>query len=157
MTFLRKFTYWLPVVVAMAFIYWMSTDSYSSGNTWHIIEPIVRFFAPHISRKEMLMIHNLVRKLAHVAEYFLLGTLLFRAFRAGSPEPLWWRWGLSSLAIVLLYAGADELHQLFVSTRTASLVDVGIDTLGGILAQCASIVWFRHGMVKRTLKGAATA
>jgi len=34
----------------------------------------------------------------------------------------------------VFYAASDELHQSFVSTRTASLHDVGIDILGGIIA-----------------------
>ncbi len=144
MPFNRKSTYWLPVILVMLFIFWMSTDLFSSKHTSLIIEPLIRFFAPHLSRKEMTHIHDILRKLAHVTEYFILGTLLFRAFRAGSGEPQWWRWGLSSLAVVLCYAGADELHQLLVSSRTASFVDVGIDTLGGVLAQGVSIIGCRR-------------
>lgn len=139
---MRNFRYWLPVILAMTFIYWMSTDAFAFGNTAHIVETIVRFFAPHLPRKTMLLIHHVARKLSHVTEYFILGLLLFRAFRAGSEERRWWRWALSSLCIVALYAGGDELHQYFVSSRTASLVDVGYDALGGMLAQCSSIVWY---------------
>ena len=140
--FMQKFKYWIPVIVVMGFIYWMSTDAFSAKNTSRIIEPLIRFFAPHISRKQMLMVHTVIRKCAHVAEYFILGVLLFRAFRAGSQERQWLKWALSALAIVIFYAVADELHQYFVSTRSASLADVGIDTLGGILAQCVSIAWY---------------
>ncbi len=144
MTFLQKFKYWVPVILAMAFIAWMSTDLFSAKSTSRIIEPIVRFFAPQISRKQMLLVHTVVRKLAHVTEYFVLGVLLFRAFRAGSGGRRWLRWALSALAVVMLYAAVDELHQYFVSTRTASLADVGLDALGGILAQCVSIVSHRR-------------
>jgi len=142
MAFMQKFRYWLPVILAMVFIYWMSTDAFAVPRTSRIIEPLIRFFAPHISRKEMLMIHGVIRKLAHVTEYFVLGILLFRAFRAGSQERRWWTWGLSSLAVVALYAAGDELHQYYVSTRTASLADVGFDTLGGILAQFVCIIYY---------------
>jgi VanZ family protein len=144
MNFTQKFRYWLPVILAMVLIYWMSTGGFSSSNTSRIIEPIIRFFAPSISRKQILMIHGVIRKLAHVTEYFIFGMLLFRAFRADSRERRWWTWGLSSLAVVVLYAAGDEMHQYFVSTRTASPADVGFDTLGGILAQYASIVWYRQ-------------
>jgi len=139
---MERFKYWLPVILAMVFISWMSTDLFSAKNTSRIIEPIIRFFVPQISRKQMLMAHTVIRKLAHVTEYFVLGALLFRAIRAGSGERRWRRWALSALAVVMLYAAADELHQYFVSTRTASLADVGLDTLGGVLAQCASIAWY---------------
>lgn len=80
------------------------------------------------------MIHNTLRKVGHVANYFVLGFLLFRAFRGGSKELRIPRWALSSFFVLVLYAASDELHQSFVSTRTASLHDVGIDMLGGITA-----------------------
>jgi VanZ family protein len=150
MSFLQRFKYWVPVILAMAFIYWMSTDLFSSVHTSRVIEPIVRFFVPQISRKQMLLVQNVIRKLAHVTEYFILGVLLFRAFRAGSEERQWRRWALSALAVVMLYASADELHQYFVSTRTASLADVGLDTLGGVLAQCVSVVWYGRRRTETT-------
>ena len=144
MTFLHKFKYWVPVILAMALIFLMSTDAFSSRNTSLIIDPVIRFFAPFLTRREILKVHAVIRKLAHVSEYLVFGMLLFRAFRAGSPDRRWARWGLSSLAVVVLYAASDELHQLNVSTRTASFADVGIDALGGLLAQGISIAWYRR-------------
>jgi len=41
---------------------------------------------------------------------------------------------------VILYAVSDELHQSFVPSRTASIVDVSIDVVGGILSQIAIIL-----------------
>ncbi len=148
-----KFKYWLPVILAMVFIYWMSSDLFSAKTTSRIIEPIIRFIAPHLSRKEILKIHGVIRKCAHVTEYLVFGILLFRAFRAGSHERHWVRWGLSSLAVVVLYSASDELHQLFVLTRTASLADVGIDTAGGLLAQCVSIAWYSRRRTDGTAMG----
>ena len=62
----------------------------------------------------------LLRKLAHAAEYALLGLLLARA--AGRP----------SVALVLgvAYAALDEVHQTFVPGRAGRPVDVLIDTAG---------------------------
>jgi VanZ family protein len=92
----------------------------------------------------MAFIHGIIRKSGHVAEYFILGILLFRAFRSGSNESPGWRSALYSIFIVLLYAAGDEFHQSFVSTRTASLFDIGIDTMGGILAQGVSVLRQLH-------------
>jgi len=139
---MRNFKYWVPVILGMIFIYWMSTESFSSRSTFRIIDQIIRFFVPSLSPKEIFMIHGVIRKLAHVFEYMALGILLFRAFRAGSYERRWWRWAGYSLGVVVLYAMIDEFHQLHVPVRTASIVDVVFDTLGGFLGQCISIIYY---------------
>jgi VanZ family protein len=61
-----------------------------------------------------------LRKLAHLAEYAVLGALLVRAT------------GRSGLAFALgtLYAASDEIHQAFVPGRMGSPVDVAIDAIG---------------------------
>jgi VanZ family protein len=145
MTFNRNFTkYWLPVVLWMCFIFWMSTETFSSQNTFSWIETLLRFWVPKISSQEMAFIHALIRKAAHVVEYFVLGLLLFRTFR-GNSTLLWnWRWSFLAVLGVALWAAGDELHQSFVSTRTASAVDVGIDTAGGILAQFVVALWNQY-------------
>jgi VanZ family protein len=126
--------YWIPVFIWMMFIFWMSTGSFSAQNTSSIIEPILRILMPSISARTIVMIHGAIRKLGHVTAYFVLGILLFRAFRGGLTELRILRWALSSFIVLVLYAASDELHQFFVPTRTASLYDVGIDVLGGTVA-----------------------
>jgi VanZ family protein len=125
----------------MSFIFWMSTETFSSENTSLIIGPVLHFLMPSITMKEMDMIHEVIRKLGHVTEYFILGILLFPAFRSSSKELLRWRWVVYSVLVIMLYAASDEFHQSFIARRTASLRDVGIDTLGGILAQGVSILY----------------
>jgi VanZ family protein len=122
----------------------MSTDTFSSQNTSLIIEPLVRFLLPGISEQSLALIHGLVRKAAHLTEYFILGLLLFRAFRRTFPESTPLRLALSSLAVAALVAAGDEFHQSFVATRTASVLDVGIDTVGGLLAQAVLLLHRRH-------------
>ena len=124
----------MPVLFWTIFIFWMSTGIFSSKNTVLIIEPILRFLMPSISSDMIGVIHKALRKSGHVAEYFVFGFLLFCAFRGGSKELRIRRWVFSSFIVLLLYAASDELHQSFVSTRTASPYDVGIDVLGGIIA-----------------------
>jgi VanZ family protein len=132
--------YWIPVILWMGFTFLMSTGLLSGDNTSHIIVPILRFLMPSISPHQLLLLHAVIRKLAHLTEYFVLSLLLFRAFRNDSAEEHPWRWVFSSIIILALFAASDEIHQSFVVTRTASIVDVGIDTLGGLLAQCMCII-----------------
>ncbi len=143
MNYRKFFKYWFPVILWVGFTYWMSTGGFASANTSAIVEPILRFLMPNISETEVALIHAAIRKLAHLTEYFILGLLLFRAFGSDSPDMKALRWVFYSLLAVMLFAAGDELHQSFVATRTASLVDVGIDALGGFLATCAIILWNR--------------
>jgi VanZ family protein len=69
----------------------------------------------------------LLRKLAHVGEYAVLGALLLRALDRPLP----------AVVLGVAYAASDELHQHFVPGRRGSPVDVLIDTAGvaiGVLA-----------------------
>jgi len=122
----------------------MSTGTFSAENTSSIIGPILRFLIPGISEQSLDMIHGLIRKCGHLTEYFILSILLFRAFRSGSMELKTLRWAFFSIIIVIIYAAGDEFHQSFVSTRTASVMDVGIDITGGIFAQGIIFLWYGH-------------
>lgn len=70
-----------------------------------------------------------LRKLAHIFEYFILTFLLYRAFK-GSFNMNPWRLYIYSGVFALLYAISDEIHQYFVLSRNCSLGDVLIDALG---------------------------
>ena len=104
---------------------------------------LVRFLLPKISPQEVVFINALIRKAAHVTEYFVLGLLLFRMFRGSSVSSWKWRWSFFAVIAVTLWAASDEFHQSFVSSRTASAVDVAIDTAGGVLAQFVAVLWHR--------------
>ena len=73
-----------------------------------------------------------LRKLAHFAEFAVLGALLLRAV------------GREGAAVVLgsIYAATDELHQMFVPGREASPLDWAIDT-AGVVAGVVALAWTR--------------
>jgi VanZ family protein len=72
----------------------------------------------------------LLRKLAHAAEYAVLGILLLRATR---------RPGLA-IGLGVLYALSDEVHQALVPGRQGSPLDVVIDSVGVV---CGVVLWQR--------------
>ena len=142
MSLRKEVQYWFPVVLWIGFIFWMSTGMFSAENTYLFFEPLLRFFAPSISRERNRCYSYNTTKIAHVTEYFISGILLFRAFRNGSEKKREWIWAFFSLLAVIIIAASDEFHQSFVSTRTASLVDVGIDKYGRIscsVCKCADV------------------
>lgn len=72
----------------------------------------------------------IAKKIAHVSEYAILYTLIFRATRGQ------WK---KSLALTMLYAISDEIHQKFVPGRTSSIYDLGFDMSGANIA--GYILW----------------
>jgi VanZ family protein len=139
--------YWVPVLLWMGLIFWMSTGMFSWDNSYHFLEQILRSIRPKISHNTLVTINNGLRKTGHLTEYFISGMLVFRAFKAGSTAPRVSRWAILSFVFIVLLAASDEFHQSFVATRTASIFDVGIDTAGGLLAICVSML--RHYRMRR--------
>jgi VanZ family protein len=131
----------------MGVIFGVSTGTFSSEHTSRFIVPLLHFLFPWLSPQDVDLIHELIRKAGHVSEYFILGLLLFRAFRSDSAQRWRPRWTIYTVIGVIIYAVSDEFHQSFVAARGASLVDVGIDSAGGILSQIA--VMLRHLLRKK--------
>ncbi len=74
----------------------------------------------------------IVRKCAHFSEFALLGLNLLGLLRMRRPDrpfpalmPIAW-------GVATLYAGTDELHQMFVDQRGPAILDVGIDSAGAL-------------------------
>jgi VanZ family protein len=116
----------------MAFISLASTGEFSGENTSRFIRPIVLWLFPETSEGTLQIIHFSVRKMAHFAEYALMGFLAARAFSTSSKELLKRRWALVAFILIVVYAGLDEYHQSFVPSRTASIYDSMIDVVGGL-------------------------
>jgi VanZ family protein len=69
--------------------------------------------------------------IAHTVEYLILGFLLLRALRHSRLSGLnMMKLAIFSLAIGIIYALTDELHQYFVPGREMSAADFLYDTLG---------------------------
>jgi VanZ family protein len=133
---------WWPAVLWACFIFILSTDSFSSEHTGSIVEPILRWLFPAITRHQFEVVHHILRKSAHFTEYFVFCLLLFRAVR-GARLGWHWSWGLTALAIAACYSCLDEVHQAFIASRTASPYDSLLDSIGAFFAFLALSAWFR--------------
>ena len=72
-----------------------------------------------------------VRKSAHAFEFLVLAMLILWAMTCHDVKGI--KAIFFTLLIVLFYAITDEFHQLFVYGRGASLKDVKIDFIGGVI------------------------
>ncbi len=134
----------VAVLINMAIIFYFSEESKEeSGNrSTGVVKWLVDILYPDYNSLDwdtqmevMRSTHHLVRKLAHFAEFALLGFLssglVAYLNRRKHWIKLWLEW-LIPLAFGLLYAISDEVHQIF-SDRGASAKDVLID-FAGVLA-----------------------
>lgn len=70
----------------------------------------------------------IIRKLAHLTEYLILGMLIYNLMREFTLKQII----LYSCLICTLLAIFDEIHQLFVGGRDGKILDVLIDSIGSI-------------------------
>lgn len=104
---------WLPVVLWMLVIFTFSS-------------------LPTTPSTQIFWQDFIIKKSAHIIEYFALTLLLYRAIRfEGLTVP---RILLVTFAISVVYAISDEFHQSFTPGRQATLRDVVIDTVGVSIA-----------------------
>ena len=127
----RTLFYFLPAIGYAALIFAVSSMSLDVEE----LQPVLTF-----------------DKLLHLAEYYILGYLLMRAFTTSGVSLL----ASSPAAAVLLvgsaYGLSDEIHQAFVPGRVASPIDFLFDAAGVALAVLTyAFVRYRLGPV-RTLE-----
>ena len=137
-----KVLLWLLTLGTAVMIFGFSAQNgeESLGLSHQLVEPLLKCFTalrPDLSATEQeslyWLLQQVVRKAGHMAEYAILGfwlRLLMQSYTLRHGAGLAWLVGT-------LYAATDEYHQMFSGERTASLLDVGIDSIGvmiGLLA-----------------------
>lgn len=139
----RKLRAWIPTLLWLSVLALFSTDTFSAEHTGSVLLRILHALSGNRFDEQFEQIHFFVRKSAHFCSYGFLGALAFFSWRATLPaRPQWTlRWSLLGLLVAMSAGALDELHQIFVPSRTPSLRDVFIDTIGGIFFQLAIALW----------------
>lgn len=119
---------WICVIFLLS-----SEESNESNNKSNKVLDFVITIVEKISDKEIedkeLFYEKytyVVRKAAHIVEYFILGFLTINCFSEFFDKRLI----LYSIIFCVLYSCSDELHQMFVPGRDGNIFDVLIDTFG---------------------------
>lgn len=107
--------YWLPVIAWMGLIFFLSSQT-------------------KVSLTHKFIFDFIIFKTLHAVEYAILYFLLFRAFYSINKKKLSLKYAfIFPIIIGFFYSITDELHQLYVPTRSGQLKDTGFDLLGIIL------------------------
>ena len=107
----KFFIYWFPIILYCLLIFIQS--SY-----------------PSIERTPEL---PYLDKVLHFVAYALLGALFLRAFKTSRIKDNLKFMLILSVFLSFLYGISDEIHQHFVPYRSADLMDVLADMLGGLM------------------------
>ena len=114
------------LITWMIIIFLMSSfpGNESSEQSNFIVNIIIKLF--NISNLELL--GYIVRKLAHISEFFILGLLFINLMKLYNKRLY--------LGIIFsyIYAITDELHQLFIPDRSCQITDTLIDLIGIVIA-----------------------
>jgi VanZ family protein len=137
----------VAVLINMAIIFYFSEESMeeSGDRSTGIVRVLMRILYPNYDelcwseRMEIMAnTHRLVRKLAHFAEFGLLGLLstglVVYVNRRKHWVKAWLEWVIP-IVFCLLYAISDEVHQIF-SERGPSAKDVLLDFAGACFGIC---------------------
>ena len=121
------------IVVWMAIVFSFSNQGGTkSGNTSRkVTVAVVQVISDKpIEENEQLIekVDKVIRKLAHYTIYTIGGFLIMNYAYTTDKKPK--EKVIYSILFGAGYAVTDELHQFFVSGRSARIFDVGIDTLG---------------------------
>lgn len=133
----KKIILFILLAACMVMIFLFSSQNaeisgnLSEGITYRIACIFIQDFKTFSMERQTEIVegmHFYIRKAAHFSEYALLGLLTFlnacQYFRKTGTR------FLITLSLCLLYASADEFHQLFTDGRCGSPVDVMIDFSG---------------------------
>ena len=129
----RWLTAYAPLIVWTVVVLALGTSLGAMGETSRFIGPLLRWLLPDASAETLRLIHAIIRKFAHFAEYSVLAFLAWNAFRNLSRPVLF------AFLLAVAVAFIDEFDQSFNSARTSSLYDVLLDGFGAAFACC--LLW----------------
>lgn len=126
-----------------AYIFWMSTDTFTSEMSRSLLARVLDLLHIHLAANVFSVIHTVTRKFAHISEYAVFSFLIYCSFSMQdrlSWQPQVARW---AVAVAATYSLTDEFHQVFVRGRGPSLIDCGLDTMGAAMAMLMVYWTFR--------------
>lgn len=119
--------FWCTLIFVLSHQPKEESEQYSTLAIW-----ILKLLGIDLNEWTMGNATLVVRKGAHITEYFILTVLVLRWVK--------YEWGfalnrlLPAVLLCILFAASDEFHQTFISGRVGCIEDVIIDSIGVVLA-----------------------
>lgn len=134
------------VLMSMLTIFLFSSENATSSTktSKSVAKEVIRIVIKDEKKVDKIVDKDfkVVRKLAHLTEYFLLGFLLINVWADGKKD-IGVKYIVVAVLIACLYAGSDEYHQTLVAGRAGQIADVGIDTFGAFLGSLVYYMLFK--------------
>lgn len=125
---------WMLIIFMFSNANGTNSQKTSDGLTKSVINTVSKVTKKKVSKKQENKIIQdtsfIVRKTAHFTIYLILGVLVYLTLNS---------YGINKRIIIysgifcMLYAISDEIHQLFSDGRAFMILDIFIDTIGGII------------------------
>ena len=135
----RKIIKLFLILICMGWIFFLSSDTAEASShksSTVIVKVTETVLRRNLNSKEkkyyVRKFVKFVRKSAHFSLYFLLGFFVISFLM--EYMTLSWKSIVYTILFVFLYACSDEIHQLFISGRSGEVMDVFIDTCGGVFS-----------------------
>lgn len=115
---MKRYIHWIPALAWMAMIFFMS---HQSGSNLNSVLPWFQRLFPFMQDFNW----------GHFVAYFVLALTFYWALGRTYANI---RGRLIVVLLCVLYGMTDEIHQLFVSGRTADWIDLRNDAIGAFIA-----------------------
>lgn len=153
---LKRGIYLFLIIIWMITIFMFSNQNgnksqNTSRNVTRAIVNILTYNQNISEEQKITLIENAdyaVRKLAHFSIYAVGGILIYNYINTYNLRTRYKI--IVSILIGILYAAFDELHQYFVSDRSARIFDICIDSMGAITG--VTIIYLAKNIKNKNLK-----
>jgi VanZ family protein len=132
--FRKRIIWWILAIGFCSLIFYAtSSPSFTGNSTSNVLGSIIELFfnSLGITINPYIIIdpiNFIFRKSGHFIFFGLLA-VFFRLALGNTNRPYLYAW-----VITTIYATFDEYHQSLVPNRTASIMDVGLDSFGAFIA-----------------------
>ena len=128
---MKRWILYILLVLIVFFIWDNSMQNGGSSDGFSLLfaetlTPIVNKLGFH---GNIWILNRIVRKLAHLTEFTILGSLLYTILR----RYITYGTVIKTIGLGMLIAGLDEFIQLFSPGRSSQISDILIDTVGVVI------------------------